>query len=142
MHIFVQIFLENYAFLFLQSQERLLRLWFKPKIVSNSIFRLFNYCFLFVYSVNVLEVVLRLNSSYSIFTWPFPNPNILDQTYCSFNEGDKPRQPCSIRCEGVQGRVPTLQCRICLCLYHHECIGISTNQTMIYICKVCTRFWN
>ncbi|KAG5897923.1 hypothetical protein JTB14_014037 [Gonioctena quinquepunctata] len=52
-------------------------------------------------------------------------------------EVDKPCQPCSIRCEGVHGIVPTLQCRSCLCLYHHECVGIAPNMTLPYVCKNC-----
>ncbi|KAK9891632.1 hypothetical protein WA026_015595 [Henosepilachna vigintioctopunctata] len=50
----------------------------------------------------------------------------------------KPCQPCSIRCEGVQGLVPTLQCRLCLCLYHNECVGMVPNINIPnYICKNC-----
>ncbi|KAL1489687.1 hypothetical protein ABEB36_013628 [Hypothenemus hampei] len=49
----------------------------------------------------------------------------------------KPCQPCSIRCEGLQGIVPTLQCRLCLCLYHHECVGLSPNTCYPYVCKNC-----
>ncbi|CAG9861460.1 unnamed protein product [Phyllotreta striolata] len=51
---------------------------------------------------------------------------------------DKPCQPCSIRCKGVRGVVPTLQCRICLCLYHHECVGVSSALLLLpYVCKNC-----
>ncbi|EFA01707.1 uncharacterized protein LOC664527 isoform X2 [Tribolium castaneum] len=50
----------------------------------------------------------------------------------------KPCQPCSIRCGGVMGMVPTLQCRICLCLYHYECVGLSSHiQIQAYVCKNC-----
>ncbi|XP_044253918.1 uncharacterized protein LOC123004636 isoform X2 [Tribolium madens] len=50
----------------------------------------------------------------------------------------KPCQPCSIRCQGVMGMVPTLQCRICLCLYHYECVGLSSHiQIQAYVCKNC-----
>ncbi|XP_068906166.1 uncharacterized protein [Tenebrio molitor] len=50
----------------------------------------------------------------------------------------KPCQPCSIRCQGVMGMVPTLQCRLCLCLYHYECIGLSPHvQIQAYVCKNC-----
>lgn len=35
------------------------------------------------------------------------------------------------------GMVPTLQCRLCLCLYHYECIGLSPHvQIQAYVCKV------
>ncbi|XP_045480357.1 uncharacterized protein LOC123684896 isoform X2 [Harmonia axyridis] len=51
---------------------------------------------------------------------------------------NKPCQPCSIRCPGVQGFVPTLQCRLCLCLYHNECVGMLPNINIPnYICKNC-----
>ncbi|KAJ3659214.1 hypothetical protein Zmor_010915 [Zophobas morio] len=50
----------------------------------------------------------------------------------------KPCQPCSIRCQGVLGMVPTLQCRLCLCLYHYECVGLSPHvQIQEYVCKNC-----
>ncbi|XP_044749294.1 uncharacterized protein LOC123310003 isoform X2 [Coccinella septempunctata] len=51
---------------------------------------------------------------------------------------NKPCQPCSIRCPGVQGFVPTLQCRVCLCLYHNECVGMLANINIPnYVCKNC-----
>ncbi|XP_050300871.1 proteoglycan 4-like [Anthonomus grandis grandis] len=46
-------------------------------------------------------------------------------------------QPCSIRCEGLEGIIPTLQCRQCLCLYHHECIGLTSDLEFPYVCKNC-----
>ncbi|KAF7266799.1 hypothetical protein GWI33_019906 [Rhynchophorus ferrugineus] len=49
----------------------------------------------------------------------------------------KPCQPCSIRCEGLQGIIPTLQCSLCLCLYHHECVGVTENLPYPYVCKNC-----
>ncbi|KAJ8943639.1 hypothetical protein NQ318_005640 [Aromia moschata] len=52
-------------------------------------------------------------------------------------DGDKACQPCSIRCEGVHGIIPTLQCRLCLCLYHHECVGLAPHLTLPYVCKNC-----
>ncbi|ERL88149.1 hypothetical protein D910_05537 [Dendroctonus ponderosae] len=50
----------------------------------------------------------------------------------------KTSKPCSIGCEGVQDIIPTLQCRICLCLYHHECVGLNPSITYPYVCKVST----
>ncbi|KAH1022092.1 hypothetical protein HUJ04_011542 [Dendroctonus ponderosae] len=49
----------------------------------------------------------------------------------------KTSKPCSIGCEGVQDIIPTLQCRICLCLYHHECVGLNPSITYPYVCKNC-----
>ncbi|XP_072385779.1 uncharacterized protein [Diabrotica undecimpunctata] len=54
---------------------------------------------------------------------------------CSEVGPDKPCQPCSIRCK--PGTIPTLQCRVCLCLYHHECVGIAPHISLPYICKNC-----
>ena len=47
-------------------------------------------------------------------------------------------EPCSIRCVGVMGLIPSLQCRLCLCLYHPECVGLGTITETIhsYVCKV------
>lgn len=46
-------------------------------------------------------------------------------------------EPCSIRCPGMSGFVPTLQCRMCLCLFHPECVGLSlTGELTGYMCMV------
>ncbi|XP_056630900.1 uncharacterized protein LOC130441305 [Diorhabda sublineata] len=55
----------------------------------------------------------------------------------SLADPNKPYQPCSIRCKGVHGIIPTLQCQICLCLYHHECVGYAPHLSLPYICKNC-----
>ncbi|KAK0163562.1 hypothetical protein PV327_007231 [Microctonus hyperodae] len=50
----------------------------------------------------------------------------------------KVQEPCSIRCSMSMGLIPSLQCCVCLCLYHPECVGhkeLSTNEE--YICKNC-----
>ncbi|XP_063977307.1 uncharacterized protein LOC135162594 isoform X2 [Diachasmimorpha longicaudata] len=50
----------------------------------------------------------------------------------------KLQEPCSIRCSMSMGLIPSLQCRICLCLYHPECVGgkaIMPNEK--YVCKNC-----
>ncbi|XP_069688830.1 uncharacterized protein [Periplaneta americana] len=48
-------------------------------------------------------------------------------------------EPCSIRCVGVMGLIPSLQCRVCLCLYHPECVGLGSISETIhsYVCKNC-----
>nr|CAD7260040.1 unnamed protein product [Timema shepardi] len=53
--------------------------------------------------------------------------------------GNKLSEPCSIRCLGVMGLIPSLQCRLCLCLYHPECVGLGTITETIhsYVCKNC-----
>ncbi|GLH09246.1 Uncharacterized protein GBIM_14349 [Gryllus bimaculatus] len=45
--------------------------------------------------------------------------------------------PCSIRCLSMMGVIPSLQCRLCLCLYHPECVGLGTLTDVIhsYVCK-------
>ncbi|KAK7792255.1 hypothetical protein R5R35_000064 [Gryllus longicercus] len=47
--------------------------------------------------------------------------------------------PCSIRCLSMMGVIPSLQCRLCLCLYHPECVGLGTLTDVIhsYVCKKC-----
>lgn len=49
-------------------------------------------------------------------------------------------EQCSIRCKGVDPLVPTLQCSLCLCLYHPECVGMPTFNSPDfqehYVCKV------
>ncbi|KAG7197587.1 hypothetical protein KM043_006053 [Ampulex compressa] len=50
----------------------------------------------------------------------------------------KVQEPCSIRCSTSMGLIPSLQCRICLCLYHPECVdGMEFAGSDDYICKNC-----
>ncbi|ODM98753.1 Immunoglobulin A1 protease autotransporter [Orchesella cincta] len=48
------------------------------------------------------------------------------------------RIPCSIRCPGMTGEIPNLQCSICLCLFHAECLGLPPNLTYNnFVCQNC-----
>ncbi|XP_014296375.1 uncharacterized protein LOC103578182 isoform X2 [Microplitis demolitor] len=50
----------------------------------------------------------------------------------------KLQEPCSIRCSMSMGLIPSLQCCVCLCLYHPECVGHAENSTSEdYVCKNC-----
>ncbi|KAL2725322.1 nucleolar protein dao-5 isoform X1 [Vespula squamosa] len=50
----------------------------------------------------------------------------------------KVQEPCSIRCSTSMGLIPSLQCRVCLCLYHPECVdGLEFSGSDDYICKNC-----
>ncbi|XP_067011606.2 mucin-3B isoform X2 [Anabrus simplex] len=53
--------------------------------------------------------------------------------------GKKMESPCSIQCLGQMGIIPSLQCRVCLCLYHPECVGLGplTDTIHCYVCKKC-----
>uniref|UniRef100_A0A1B0DE12 Uncharacterized protein n=1 Tax=Phlebotomus papatasi TaxID=29031 RepID=A0A1B0DE12_PHLPP len=48
-------------------------------------------------------------------------------------------EPCTIQCVLAMGTIPQLQCRKCLCLYHHECVGVERGATVDarYICQGC-----
>ncbi|XP_065204736.1 uncharacterized protein LOC135834709 isoform X1 [Planococcus citri] len=47
-------------------------------------------------------------------------------------------QTCSISCPSALGTIPTLQCTICLCLYHFQCCGMDADQPVGgYVCKPC-----
>ncbi|XP_011503795.1 PREDICTED: uncharacterized protein LOC105366895 isoform X2 [Ceratosolen solmsi marchali] len=50
----------------------------------------------------------------------------------------KVQEPCSIRCSTSMGLIPSLQCSVCLCLYHPEC---TENNEVVrnneFICKNC-----
>ncbi|XP_059607831.1 uncharacterized protein LOC132255720 isoform X1 [Phlebotomus argentipes] len=48
-------------------------------------------------------------------------------------------EPCTIQCVLAMGTIPQLQCRKCLCLYHHECVGVErgANVDARYICEGC-----
>ncbi|KAK5643307.1 hypothetical protein RI129_007152 [Pyrocoelia pectoralis] len=70
--------------------------------------------------------------------WTSPVTKKPSKTPTSLSTTDKPCRPCSIRCQGVSGIIPTLQCRICLCLYHYECVGQSPHSAIQgYVCKNC-----
>ncbi|XP_066583974.1 serine-rich adhesin for platelets isoform X2 [Prorops nasuta] len=51
----------------------------------------------------------------------------------------KVQEPCSIRCSTSMGLIPSLQCRVCLCLYHPECVEGKEYTTSgdEYVCKNC-----
>ncbi|XP_043509426.1 uncharacterized protein LOC122528414 isoform X3 [Frieseomelitta varia] len=50
----------------------------------------------------------------------------------------KVQEPCSIRCSTSTGLIPSLQCRVCLCLYHPECVdGMEFARSDNYVCKNC-----
>ncbi|KAF5299600.1 hypothetical protein FQA39_LY11515 [Lamprigera yunnana] len=70
--------------------------------------------------------------------WSSPVAKKGTKTPNNLSNVDKPCRPCSIRCQGVSGIIPTLQCRICLCLYHYECVGLPPHSTIEgYVCKNC-----
>ncbi|XP_063238746.1 uncharacterized protein LOC134540142 isoform X1 [Bacillus rossius redtenbacheri] len=52
---------------------------------------------------------------------------------------EKKMDPCSIHCPLKMGVIPTLQCRLCVCLYHPECVGLGSFSETIhsYVCKNC-----
>ncbi|KAK6641980.1 hypothetical protein RUM44_013703 [Polyplax serrata] len=58
----------------------------------------------------------------------------------SINEEGR-MHPCTIRCTKAMGLIPTLQCSVCLCLYHPECCDVpstsSYHQLPKYVCKNC-----
>ncbi|XP_046665643.1 uncharacterized protein LOC124357693 isoform X2 [Homalodisca vitripennis] len=50
------------------------------------------------------------------------------------------QEVCSISCLKAMGLIPTLQCHICLCLFHPECVGLEEAKERIilsYKCKNC-----
>lgn len=60
---------------------------------------------------------------------PFPNQRT--------SYRPKVQEPCSIRCSTSMGLIPSLQCRVCLCLYHPECVGgMEFAGSDDYVCKV------
>ncbi|KAK4886507.1 hypothetical protein RN001_002778 [Aquatica leii] len=70
--------------------------------------------------------------------WTSPITKKANKTANNLSNVDKPCRPCSIRCQGVSGIIPTLQCRICLCLYHYECVGQPPHSGIQgYVCKNC-----
>lgn len=48
------------------------------------------------------------------------------------------REPCTIQCVLAMGTIPKLQCKKCLCLFHHECVGLAKFDGPIanYVCQV------
>ncbi|CAG9137147.1 unnamed protein product, partial [Plutella xylostella] len=47
------------------------------------------------------------------------------------------QQPCSIQCGG--GRVPSLACAMCLCLYHPACANHPVDNDPAFLCKNCAK---
>jgi len=52
------------------------------------------------------------------------------------DQNEEGLQPCSIRCPGMSGDIPTLQCRRCLCLYHPQCLGLPNQNYKNFFCAV------
>ncbi|XP_033207190.1 uncharacterized protein LOC117166881 [Belonocnema kinseyi] len=47
-------------------------------------------------------------------------------------------EPCSIRCSTSMGQIPSLQCCVCLCLYHPECVNsVDHAGSDDYVCENC-----
>ncbi|XP_070490228.1 uncharacterized protein [Chironomus tepperi] len=45
---------------------------------------------------------------------------------------------CTINCLAALGKIPQLQCKICLCLYHHECANKTANiDGTTFTCENC-----
>lgn len=49
------------------------------------------------------------------------------------------QKPCTYDCPLANGKLPQLQCRKCLCLFHHECVGLNPGSTegRDYVCEAC-----
>lgn len=43
---------------------------------------------------------------------------------------------CTIQCPPALGKIPQLQCKVCLCLYHHECAKKSHVEGTSFTCEV------
>ncbi|XP_043461937.1 uncharacterized protein LOC122498306 isoform X3 [Leptopilina heterotoma] len=46
-------------------------------------------------------------------------------------------EPCSLRCSTSMGQIPSLQCSVCLCLYHPECVHVVEYAGCDYVCENC-----
>ncbi|XP_067940016.1 uncharacterized protein [Watersipora subatra] len=50
----------------------------------------------------------------------------------------KKPQPCSQLCKGVANTVPSVQCGVCLLLFHPECINWTTGgRDALFVCSIC-----
>lgn len=57
-----------------------------------------------------------------------------------FSRGDA---RCTIHCPQAVGKIPSLQCKVCLCLYHHECAKKPLNDIdggTSFTCEVKKKF--
>ncbi|XP_017770384.1 PREDICTED: uncharacterized protein LOC108558090 [Nicrophorus vespilloides] len=81
------------------------------------------------------------NDDMEVGTYPSnwtPKKQKVSNSFTTANVSSKPCEPCSIRCEGLLGVIPTLQCRKCLCLFHNECVGLASHiSVQEYMCKNC-----
>jgi hypothetical protein len=65
-------------------------------------------------------------------------PTVEENSFGGYNQNSEQLLPCSIRCAGMTGEIPTLQCKRCLCLYHPECLGLPPNLNFKnFLCSNC-----
>lgn len=48
-------------------------------------------------------------------------------------------ETCTIQCIPAMGMIPQLQCMVCYCMYHPECVSATTAEALArrFTCKVC-----
>ncbi|CAH1791599.1 unnamed protein product [Owenia fusiformis] len=52
----------------------------------------------------------------------------------------RPRlEPCTMTCPGQEGKMPNLQCGICMCLYHTKCANFNdvVKDSVLFVCSNC-----
>lgn len=77
-----------------------------------------------------------MNEKKIIYVKPPVPPNPKSMMIIIMKRGFR-SEPCTIQCVRAMGTIPQLQCKKCLCLYHHECVGLGATSTIeSYVCQV------
>ncbi|KAK7104057.1 mucin-4-like isoform X2 [Littorina saxatilis] len=74
---------------------------------------------------------IRYKSTARKSTTPRFVPKKTDYTYSNNKSKElalSDGQLCSNNCPGLDGVPPTLQCCVCMCLFHHQCVNVDPNK--------------
>ncbi|XP_074661818.1 uncharacterized protein LOC141914494 [Tubulanus polymorphus] len=106
---------------------------FKPKLPPNRKFKSEAVRRAEKIASSTSGLILKRRASESIGDGDIPSKVT---KYLHYSKIEDHWKPCSLECPGMDNVPPSLQCSICLCLYHPKCAKTS-QQTTSFVCPKC-----